>query len=90
MKTLEECLELAKNEKEAIELYIEQHNWPNNQKTQSVIISLKNELKTMKKTPEEKKEIAHRIIKIILEVLLQIITMGLPMLTKGKTILKIK
>lgn len=40
---------------------------------------------------EEKKELAHRIIKIILEVLLQIITMGLPaLLTGGKTLLNHK
>lgn len=46
--------------------------------------------KTKKMTREEKKELAHKIIKIILEVLLQIITLGLPTLIGNKTILKHK
>lgn len=47
--------------------------------------------KSTKMDKQEKKELAHKIIKIILEVLLQIITCGLPaLLSGGKTILNHK
>lgn len=47
--------------------------------------------KSTKMDKQQKKELAHKIIKIILEVLLQIITCGLPaLLSGGKTILKHK
>lgn len=47
--------------------------------------------KSKKMDKQEKKELAHKILKIILEVLLQIITLGLPtLLNGGKSIIKHK
>lgn len=43
---------------------------------------LLNSTKKSKMTKEEKKELAHKIIRIVLEVLLNILTAGIPMLTK--------
>lgn len=56
--------------------------------TKTQTIQKLNQVKREMKTPKEKKELAHRIIKIILEVLLQIITMGLPAIISKKTIFK--
>lgn len=87
MKTLEECLLNANTTKEAVEVYTAQFD--RETKTQ-IAKQLKQEMEETKKTPQERKELAHKIIKIILEILLQILTAGIPIMTKGKTILKIK